>query len=189
MDGMPIPVPLDRLKSTLLASRDVMRKTMDNSFSTGHIDPRGLTEEHAHEVEPSMEPMNYSAEMVQNSRLPQVVKEAMLKNPITQINPNKFSLDDEPEMLEKPMGLPKTPKTNYKAPVNEQAARQQRPQNSDLLSVSREELNEMVAGMVNERLLEFFTKSYNKSITENTVKTTINMLIKEGKLTPKKKTL
>jgi hypothetical protein len=47
----------------------------------------------------------------------------------------------------------------------------------------------MVNELVNEKLLEFFIKNHNKNITEETVKRTINTLIKEGKITPKKKTL
>jgi hypothetical protein len=43
--------------------------------------------------------------------------------------------------------------------------------------------------LVNEKLLEFFVKNHNKSITEDTVKRTITTLIKEGKIQQKKRTL
>jgi len=53
------------------------------------------------------------------------------------------------------------------------------------LTISREDLD----AMINVRLLEFFTQTYNKMIIEDTIKKTMSMLIKEGKITVKKKTI
>jgi hypothetical protein len=57
--------------------------------------------------------------------------------------------------------------------------------NSDLITLSRTELQEMI----NESINNFFKQTYDKTLTEQTIKKTINMLIKEGKLAVKKKTI
>jgi hypothetical protein len=122
--------------------------------------------------------------MIKNSKLPSAIKEAMLKNPIPQLSgPNHtFTLDDVSDLAdEKPMGLPKTQKTK---PITES-----RTTNSNLITVDKNQLKEMVNDLVNEKLLEFFVKNHNKSITEDTVKRTISTLIKEGKIATKKKTV
>ena len=40
--------------------------------------------------------------------------------------------------------------------------------------------------MIKDVLIEFLTNDYNKTITENTIKKTINTLIKEGKIKTKR---
>jgi len=44
----------------------------------------------------------------------------------------------------------------------------------------------MVNNLVEKKLLEYFNKNYNKMITQEAVKTTINTLIREGKIVKKK---
>ena len=56
-----------------------------------------------------------------------------------------------------------------------------------MITISKTQLNELVSNMVDKKLLEYFTKSYNKIITQETVKSTINTLIREGKIETKKK--
>ena len=107
----------------------------------------------------------------------------MIRKPIQKINGlnHTFNLDDVSELAEeKPMGLPKLRQT-AKVPqrVNESRS------NDNMLTISREDLD----AMINVRLLEFFTQTYNKMIIEDTIKKTMSMLIKEGKITVKKKTI
>ena len=55
--------------------------------------------------------------------------------------------------------------------------------NSDMVTLSRTDLKDLI----NESINNFLVQSYNKNLTEDAIKKTINMLIKEGKLTVKKK--
>ena len=118
----------------------------------------------------------YTEEQVKNSKLPQVIKEAMLKNPIPQLQmpPSKFSLEDLGDLVEKPAPRTKKPISENRSLVSS---------NSDMITISRTELKEMI----NESLVQFLTNAYNKNLTEEVIKRTINTLIKEGKLSVKKK--
>jgi len=187
----PQPVDLNRLKGILGASKAIMNKVESGNFETGHVDPRGLTEDGVAQLQsegvtrPASQTgaAQYTNEMVMNSNLPEAIKKAMIDKPIPQLTGPSytFSLDDVSDIAhEKKMGLPKTP-TKI---VNESRSNQ-----GDLITISKTQLNEMVNNMVNEKLLEHFTKSYNKTLTEETVKRTITTLINEGKIAPKKKTL
>jgi len=194
--SLPQPVDLNRLKNILGASKAIMNKVETGNFETGHVDPRALTEDGVRELQaegvtrPTMSQYNgnvgYTEETVMNSRLPEGVKKIMLERPIPQLtNPNyTFSLDDVASLSnDKPMGYPKTPKTTPKQTIRESQSQ------SDMITVSKIELNEIVSAIVNEKLLEFMTRTNNKAITEDAVKKTISLLIKEGKLAPRKKTI
>lgn len=186
----PQPVDINKLKSILGNAKAVMNKVESNTYKTGNVDARALTEEGVQELQSegysrpvSAQASTYTEEMVKNSKLPSAIKKAMLENPIPQLTtPNHtFSLNDVSDLTEeKPMGLPRTPKTRV---VNESK------QQNGLISISKEDLREMVNELVNEKLLEFFVKNHNKNITEETVKRTISTLIKEGKIATKKKTI
>lgn len=195
----PVPVDVSRLKSILGGARAIMNKVENGDYETGHVDPRALTEDGVRELqsegvvrpEQHFQPQQYQAsntvgyteEQVRNSNLPEAVKQLMITKPIQQMNGlnHTFNLDDVSDLSEgKPMGLPKirqTPKVPQR--VNESRS------NDNMLTISREDLD----AMINVRLLEFFTQTYNKMIIEDTIKKTMNMLIKEGKITVKKKTI
>lgn len=186
----PAPIDLNKLKGILGNARKVMAKVENKDFTTGHIDARALTQESVEELQSeggkptsiATQPMgDYTDEQVMNSKLPPAIKKAMMEKKIAKpVMPNHtFTLDDVSDITqEKPMGLPKTPVT--KRTLQEGVAN-----NSDLITISKSQLDEMI----NARLLEFFTKAYNKTITEETIKKTINVLIKEGKLSVKKKSI
>lgn len=187
---IPQPVDINKLKSILGNAKAVMNKVESNNYKTGNVNAKALTEEGVQELQsegftrPSVtQAATYTEEMVKNSKLPSAIKKAMLENPIPQLTtPNHtFSLNDVSDLNEeKPMGLPKTPKTKVINESNKQ---------SGLISISKEDLREIVNELVNEKLLEFFVKNHNKNITEETVKRTISTLIKEGKIATKKKTM
>lgn len=185
----PQPVDLNRLKNILGNAKAVMNKVETNNFKTGNIDARALTEDGVAELQsegvsrPAASAGGYTPEMVKNSNLPPMIKKAMLDNPIPQLStPNHtFTLDDVADLAgEKKMKYPSTPKTRTIAESTNQ---------SGLITISKEDLKEMVNELVNEKLLEFFLKNHNKSIAEDAVKRTISTLIKEGKVTTKKKTV
>lgn len=185
----PVPVDVNRLKSILGNAKKVMAKVENNDFTTGHVDARALNEDGIAQLQSegvtrttsqnsSTAVSDYTEEQVRNSNLPPAVKKAMLENKIPKVSManTSFSLNDVSDLVEKPMGLPKTPQTR----INESVV----GKNSDMITISKSELN----NIINERLLEFFTKMYTKTITEDTVKSTITTLIKEGKIAVKKKT-
>lgn len=187
----PTPVDVSRLKNILGNAKKIMNKVETNDFTTGHVDARALNEDGVAELQSEgvtrtatapTEVSDYTEEQVRNSNLPPAVKEAMIKNKIPKVTmaSTSFSLDDVSDLVEKPMGYVKTPNTTKKV-VNENV----RHDNSDMITISKSELNEMIQ----TKLLEFFTTSYNKTLTEEAIKKTINLLIKEGKITTKKKTL
>jgi hypothetical protein len=187
----PAPVDVNKLKSILSASKTIMKKVETNDYQTGNIDARALTEEGVAELQAegisrpapqyveSYNPAGYTQETVKNSRLPEAIKKIMIEKPIPKLsNPNHtFSLDDVTDLQEKPMRLPKTPsKSAPKRIVTESYA------SPDMITISKDELKEMVNDIVNEKLLEFFIQNHNKRITEETVKKTVTLLTKEGKL-------
>ena len=186
---VPMPVDLNRLKGILGSAKAVMNKVETGNFETGHVDARALTEDgvkdlQAEGVRPqqSYSQNRYDETTIRNSRLPDAIKKTMIEKPLSPIPNYSFSLDDVSELVqEKPMGLPKTPVTRPQA-IRESS-------NSEMITLSKTELKEMVSAMVNEKLLEFMTKTNNKAITEDSVKKTIALLIKEGRLAPRKKTL
>lgn len=183
----PIPVDVNRLKGILGASLAVMNKVETGNFKEGNIDPRALTEEGVQQLQAegvqrpavAQAPQGYTAETVRNSNLPPEIKKLMIERPIQQLSgPNhSFTLQDVMgEADEKPMGLPK-------AKARPQQITETRATNSDMITISKAELD----AMINERLLEFFAKSYNKMLTEQTVKQTVKILTAEGRMTTKKK--
>jgi hypothetical protein len=184
----PQPVDINKLKNILGNARAVMNKVEANNYKTGNVNARALTEEGVQELQSegfsrpiSAQPTAYTEEMVKNSKLPPVIKKAMLENPIPQLtSPNHtFSINDVADLSEeKPMGLPRTPKTRVISESNQQ---------NGSINISKEDLREIVNELVNEKLLEFFVKNHNKNITEEVVKKTISTLIREGKIETKKK--
>jgi hypothetical protein len=110
----------------------------------------------------------YSTEQVMSSKLPPVIKEAMLKNPIPQLSfpPSKFTAEDLGDLVK-----PKKPQR-----VNENV------QKSDMITISRNELNALIDNRVNQILAEKFVKT----ISEQSMKKTIAMLLKEGKISNRK---
>jgi hypothetical protein len=96
------------------------------------------------------------------------------ENPIPKpsMNFSKFSLEGLEDLVEKP---------TTRQPIRE--SQTQRTNNSDMITISKAELNEMIDNRVNSILANMFAKT----ITEQTIKKTVSTLINEGKITVKKK--
>lgn len=190
-NSTPIPVDTNRLKNILNASRNIMKKVETGDYETGNIDSRALNEDGIKQMQAegysrpisqttsNTSSSGYNEEMVRNSKLPDSIKEIMIKKPIPKLSgPNhtfnlKDVMDEEPE---RPMGVPQRPKTQPKRQIAESYV------DSDNITISKTELAEMVSDLVNEKLLEFFVQHHNKRITEDAVKKTISLLLKEGKI-------
>jgi hypothetical protein len=210
----PSQIDLSKLKGILSGAKKLINKVETGDYTTGHIDGRALTDNGVQEmyaegvyrpaqnqIHMNEQQEDYTAEQVRNSNLPAAIKEAMINNPIPKINvnpfqPNSFSLDDVAELQEKPVGYPQS---RQQAP-RQQAPRQQAPRQQqrlneqayypqDAITVTKEQLREMVDELVNEKMVNYLMKMSAERITENAVKKTLNALVKEGKLTAKKKTI
>jgi hypothetical protein len=124
----------------------------------------------------------YTREQVLASKFPQAIKEAMLKSVPKEIpQPFNSRLEDMSELEDIKMIPNKRAPILKSQPINEN--RNTSNSNSDMITLSKTELKELI----NESLINFLTQSYNKNLTEETIKKTMNLLIKEGKLSIKQK--
>lgn len=186
----PAPVNLAALKGILANAKKVMNKVEDTnpkgrqsvreSYDDGYsnqpiyneTDEREPMYENFTPSTPSqMQPQMYTPEQVMASKLPAAVKEAMLKNPIPQLQgpPSKFSLEDLGDLVEQPQRRPQ--------PLRESSGNNQQSMSID---------PNMLKAMIKEAVAEYFKESHDKQITEQAIKKTINVLIKEGKINTKK---
>jgi hypothetical protein len=119
---------------------------------------------------------NYTPEQIMASNLPPIVKEAMLKNPIPRLSgpPSKVSAE----------AIAKLTGATIRKP-NEIGQRKvlRESENSEMITISRVDLQ----NMIDESINRFFKQVYDKTVTEETIKKTINTLIKEGKIQTKRK--
>lgn len=181
----PAPVNLDRLKGILGNAKAVMNKAESLKPTTlSETTQRQIEAETIEEPEGEVfkKPQGYTKEDVMKSRLPEAVKQAMINNPIPQLvmPPSKFTLEDMNDVDDDRLMTPnkRTQPIKVTTPIRENIV----SKNSDMITISRSELNEMI----NAKLMAFLTESYNKNLTEETIKRTINTLIKEGKISTKK---
>ena len=199
----PPPVNLNALKNILANAKAVMNKVeadkpivnanansraaMAESYNQNYNQPiYNETDEREPDypsyipsVQPT-QPRGYTAEQVMASNLPPAIKEAMIRNPIPQLSMananNTFSLEDvmdQPQQRQAP--------AQQRKPLTENRVQQ----DSDMVTLSRSELKELI----NETLVNFLKNNYEKNLTETTIKRTINLLIKEGKIGNTKKTI
>ncbi len=197
----PPPVNLNALKNILANAKAVMNKVeANNPIVNANVNTRAAMAESYNqnynqpiynemdEREPEYtsyvpsaqptQPRGYTTEQVMASNLPPAIKEAMIKNPIPQLSMadanTTFSLEDV-------MGQPqqKQAPAQQRKPLNENRVQK----DSDMVTISRGELKELI----NETLINFLKNNYEKNLTETTIKRTINLLIKEGKLGNAKK--
>lgn len=197
----PAPVVMTPQMIALLAkSKQVMNKSLaDKPIAVKNVAP-ALSESYVTETpmysesderEPAYNdyaprpstvapPENFSREHIMASKLPANIKEAMIKNPIARPSMTGVLTQDVIEAI--------NPNANRATPQPRQMVSEGRttqPANSDLITISRGELKEIM----NETLVSFLKTNYEKSLTEAAITKTINLLIKEGKIGVKKKTL
>ena len=181
MEPTPMPVNLNNpaLMALLNKSKNVMKKVEANApivLSETTLKQTAAEAMSEPEITQPIQPRaaaGYTREQVMASKLPDVIKQGMLKS-IPIMEATTFELDDEDIVM-----TPNKRKPILKQTINESKS------NSDLITLSRGELKEMI----NESLVKFLTESYNKTITEAAIKKTIQTLINEGKLNIKKKSV
>lgn len=120
---------------------------------------------------------DYTPEQIMASNLPPIVKEAMLKNPIPRLSgpPSKVSAEDIARITGAKI---RTPQQQQQRQVISEGR-----MSDEMITISKTQLQDMI----NESINTFFKQTYNKTITEETIKKTINLLIKEGKIQTKRK--
>lgn len=198
----PAPVVMTPQMIALLAkSKQVMNKSLaDKPIAVNNVAP-AISESYAVESTPTYSesderepnyndytprpstvapPENFSREHIMASKLPANIKEAMIKNPIARPSMTGVLSQDVIEAIN-PNATKATPQPRQM--VNE--TRTTKSVDSDLITISRSELKEIM----NETLVNFLKTNYEKSLTEAAITKTINLLIKEGKIGVKKKTL
>lgn len=198
MEQMPQPIDVNKLKNILGNAKKIMQVTESGNYKTGNIDSSKLVQDTSTYVnesnmggtyipetynqsygDPTRPVNNYNQEMIQNSRLPEAIKQAMLAHPIPQTTMNHtFSLDDVSDLIdEKPMPAPQVKRRTN---INEQTTNYNN--NSNMVTIDKNELRDVIKDV----LIEYLTQEYSKNLTESVIKKTINTLIKEGKVSNKK---
>ncbi len=176
----PPPVNLSALQGILANAKKVMNKVESERPITLSESLKKETATEENEEAPYVaipkSPGGYTREQVMASKFPQAVKEAMLKSIPKSIPPVNGRLEDTSDLDDVKM-IPNKRNPILKKPLVEQTNR-----NSDMITISKTDLDEMITS----KIMEFLTESYNKTLTENAIKKTINVLIKEGKLNIKK---
>jgi hypothetical protein len=198
----PAPVVMTPQMIALLAkSKQVMNKSLaDKPIAVNNVAP-ALSESYAVESTPTYSesderepnyndytprpstiapPENFSREHIMASKLPANIKEAMIKNPIARPSMGGTLSQEAIEAIN-PNARKATPQPRQMVSEN----RTTKPVDSDLITISRSELKEIM----NETLVSFLKSNYEKTLTEAAITKTINLLIKEGKIGVKKKTL
>ena len=107
MEQMPQPIDVNKLKNILGNAKKIMQVTESGNYKTGNIDSTKLVQDTSSYVnesnmggtyipetynqsygDPTRPVNNYNQEMIQNSRLPEAIKQAMLTHPIPQATMN-----------------------------------------------------------------------------------------------------
>jgi hypothetical protein len=197
---MPQPIDVNRLKGILGGAKAIMNKVETGNYEVGQVDARALNEDGVQQmmaegvtrpqqsVAPQMTPNQPMYRNLESSKMPSFIKDAMVNTPIPQMGSpagHTFNLEDVQENTQQmEPQFPSTPKTTPRQPIYEQ----QQPMGANTngtFTVSESGLRAIVKDM----LLEFMTTTFTKSLSENVIKKTISTLIKEGKISVKKKTV
>lgn len=194
----PMPVDVSKLKNILANAKKVMKATdeqfkpkvqspisestrgtssLNNSINYNEQDEKEMVFNNNYQTPSTSSylPTNrdYTIDEVINSKLPPQIKEAMIKKHIPRVTsmPGAFTLDGLEELIEKPT------QNIQKRQINENVNRV----NSNMITISEQDLNELIDRKINESISKLFAKT----LAEQTIKRTINTLIKEGKIIKK----
>lgn len=197
------PADLNKLRNILGNAKALINKVEGGEYETGNVSlDTSVTGEQLVEnsggqpntsgpntsnVAPKVVNGQAQYKNMDTSKMPAHIKEVMMKTPIPQMSMANatFSLDDVSDLVDKP--LPTT-LSNPKRPAGIVESTQQVQQNTnDTFTVSETALRGIIKDVVKDELLEFMSETFTKKLTEQAIKKTINTLIREGKITTKKK--
>jgi hypothetical protein len=188
----PKPVDINRLKGILGKSKALMNKVETGDYETGHVDARALTEDGVKDMmaegiaprmhsQPQAQQQAITPERIAQSRMPEAIKRAMLENPIPQpVMNHTFTLDDVADFAQddKPMPYPKA--NNYRKTAPAQPIMENMVQGMVGLNETQ------VRTIVKDEIIEFLTKYFTKSLTEDVQNKVIKQLLETGKIKVKK---
>jgi hypothetical protein len=172
----PNPVQLNdpRMLAILKASKQVLKKVESGDYQTGNVDGRALNEEGINEMQAegitrssSTKPPVISENRLQTSKMPESIKKIMAERPIPR--PDEVSLEGLEELMEKPLPHPKTPQPKKKT------------MNENINNSYSGGLNEeQIRAIFKEEIIEFMSTYFVKTISEQTRKTMLDQMLKEG---------
>ena len=170
--------PRESYNQSMFGDDIMMRQSQANAQIYSESDEKEpIYETYQSKAQGPVQNLDYTPEQIMASNLPPIVKEAMLKNPIPRLSgpPSKVSAEDIARMTGAKIRTPQS--QPQKQRLTESV------DNSDMITVSRGQLQDMI----NESINTFFKQTYDKTVTEEAIKKTINLLIKEGKIQTKRK--
>lgn len=188
------PINENDLMQKLVNAKKVMNKVDGGDYSTGNINPSIVTSspEVVMESQAPIQPRNVSSPVVNedkinNSKLPDAIKQAMIKNPIPTMD--EISLNETLDMsfvknakaLMEREGL-STPKTQ---PIQQQVIKQQpspTAMTEDIKHLIRETIKDTLEEIVDKKLNLLLTAQQTASINENLVLKVGDSIFK-GKIT------
>lgn len=188
---LPKPVPMDFLRK-LSASKKLIDKVESGDYETGHVDARALTEDGVQDMmaegytprrtqahESATELQEITPERIKQSKMPDAIKKAMLDNPIPQPTMNHtFTLEDVEQFAkdEKPFRVKNpTPTKKTLQPLTENKIQ-------GMVGLTESE----VRTIVKDEIIEFLTKYFTKSLSEEVQNKVIRQLLESGKIKVKK---
>jgi len=194
------PISENDLMQRLAKAKKVMNKVESGDYETGNIDESTLMSDDNTDYEladrmlTETDPVvntrpvnsgNMDIERINNSRLPESIKKAMIENPISQISLKDTSLNmdfvNRTRKLMEAEGV--TTKTSNKTPQRNQPIRQGNTiNNSELVTLLTPIIENVVRKVMDEKLNQILAAQTTSTINENLVLKVGDSIFK-GKIT------
>lgn len=204
------PANINKLKGILKQSKNIMQKVESGNYKKGNIDSRALTETGVQELmesgvkRPTRQAQTFNHDdytnKVNSSKMPDIVKRAMLENHIPQVDPSSvmnktFSIDDVEDLIDEDYSNENNATYTRSSLNTNNSNNTQRKgitenlvyTGSKTITINEDELRGMLKEMVKTEVEREVSKVKDQ-IKEAAIKQTITTLIKEGKLKITKKT-
>ena len=178
------------LMDKLVKAKKVMNKVDSGNFSKGNIDESMLTSDGTEQmmnevkINPTRQMPTPSVDKINQSKLPDAIKKAMIENPIPQISLND-SIDMDmfagaKKLMEREGMISKTPKTRPQQ--REYIAESKNIISSDLITQLTPIIENTIRKVLDEKLNQILTAQQTTSINENLVLKVGDSIFK-GKIT------
>lgn len=194
------PITANQLMQNLAKAKKVMNKVDSGDYVTGQIDEGALVSDEASDYEiadrmlTETEPVvntrpvnsgNMDIDKINNSKLPESIKKAMIENPIGQIslNDNSLSMDfvNRTRQLMESEGV--APKSTGRAPQRNQPTKQASViNNTELITILTPIIENVVRKVMDEKLNQILAAQTTSTINENLVLKVGDSIFK-GKIT------
>lgn len=186
----PKPVSLDKLRGILGGAKKIMDKVESGNYEKGFTNPELLREDGIQSAiaegglphkEPSIALQTITPERIAASKMPEAIKKAMLENPIPQATMgHTFTLEDVADFAadEKPI-----PYQNPKANTQRKTAQ---PINENRMAAMAGLSEAQIRTIVKDEIIEFLTKYFTKSLSEDVQNKVIKQLLESGKIKVKR---